>query len=82
MLNGGLGNIHRVDLPHLKHGNVQLPAHDLQLVDGSGAEGIAGGQQRALAVLPLHIPRQFGSVGGFARAVEPHQHNYGRRLGR
>ena len=80
VLYGGFGNVHRVDLAHLEHGNVQLPAHHLQLLDGGGAVHIAGAQQGTLALL-LHQARQLRAVGGLACALEAHQHHHRGRSG-
>jgi len=75
VLHRGLGNVHRVRLPHLKHGDIQLFAHRFQLLDGSGAVDVAGGQQRALALL-AHVRGQLCAVGGLAGALKAHQHDY------
>ena len=71
-----LGNVHRVDLPHLEHRDVQLLAHYLQLLDGGGTVHIAGGQEGPLALL-FHQARQLGAVGGLAGALKAHQHDNG-----
>ena len=72
-----LGDGHGVDLPHLKHRDVQLLAHHLQLVDGGGTVYVAGRQQRALAELAAHQARQLGAVGGFTGALQTHHHHHG-----
>ena len=76
-----LGDVHRVGLSHLEHGDVQLLAHHLQLLDGGGAVDVAGTQQGALALLALHETRQLGAVGGLARALKAHHHHHGGGLG-
>ena len=78
---GRLGDLHRVGLAHLEHGDVQLFAHHLQLLNGGGAVDIAGGQQGALALLALHEAGQLGAVGSLARALEAHHHHHGGGLG-
>ena len=78
---GRLGDLHRVGLAHLEHGDVQLFAHHLQLLNSGGAVDIAGGQQGALALLALHEARQLGAVGGLARALKAHHHHHGGGLG-
>ena len=80
VLDGGLGDVHRIGLPHLKDGDVQLLAHGLQLLNGSGTVDVAGDQQRALALL-AHKTGKLGAVGGFARALQTHQHHHTRGLG-
>ena len=80
VLHGGLGNVHRVGLPHLEHGDIQLRAHRLQLLDGGGAVDIAGGQQRALALL-AHVTGKLCTVGGLARALQAHQHHHAGGFG-
>ena len=80
VLDGGFGDVHRIGLSHLKDGNVQLLAHGLQLLDGSGTVDVAGDQQRAFALL-AHETGEFGAVGGFARALQAHQHHHARGLG-
>ena len=76
VFDGGLGDVDRITLPHLKDGDAQLLSHDLQLVDGGGTEGIAGGQERPFAVLLFHEAGQFGAVSGLAGAVEAHHHDH------
>ena len=49
---GVLRDLYRVSLALLKDGQVQLSAHDLELLDGGGPVHVAGGQQGPLAVLP------------------------------
>ena len=71
------GDGHGVDLPHFKHGNVQLLAHHLQLVDGGGTVHVAGRQQRTLAELAAHQTRQLRAVGGFTGALKAHHHHHG-----
>ena len=82
VLDGFLCDGHGVDLPHLEHRDVQLLAHHLQLGDGGGTVHVAGGQQRALAVLPAHQTRQLGAVGGLTGALQAHHHHNGGALGR
>ena len=76
-----LGNLHGIALPHLEDGNVQLPAHHLQLGDGGGTVHVAGHQQRPLAVLPAHEARKLCAVGGLTGALQTHHHHNGRPLG-
>ena len=77
-----LGDGHRVDLPHLEDGDVQLLAHHLQLVDGGGTVHVAGGQQGAFPVLAAHKPRQLRAVGGLTGTLQAHHHHNGGTLGR
>ena len=79
--NGLLGNLHRVDLPHLKDGEIQLRANHLKLGDGGGAVHVAGHQQRALALLGADQPRQLRHVGGLTGALQAHHHNDAGGLG-
>ena len=81
VLNTGLGNLHRVAQSLLEHGHTQLSAHNLQLLDSGGTEGVAGHQKGTLAVLLLHEAGQLGAIGGLTGAVEAHQHHYRGRLG-
>ena len=67
-------------LAHLEHGDVQLRAHGLQLLDGGGTVDVAGGQQRALALL-AHVGGKLCAVGGLARALQTHQHHHAGGLG-
>ena len=76
-----LGDGHRVDLPHLEDGDVQLLAYHLQLVDGGGTVHVAGHQQGALAEAAAHEPRQLGAVCGFTGALQTHHHHNGGALG-
>ena len=76
------GDGHGVDLPHFKHGNVQLLAHHLQLVDGGGTVHVAGHQQGPFAVLAAHEARQLCAVSGFTGALETHHHHHRRSLRR
>ena len=68
VLHGGLGDVHRVVLTHLKHRDAELPAHDLKLLDGSGAVHVARGEQRVFALL-FKEPRELRAVRRFARAL-------------
>ena len=68
VLHSGLGDIHRINLPHLEHRNAELFTHYLQLLDG-GAVDIAGTQQGPLAVLFFHQAGQLRAIGGLARAL-------------
>ena len=80
MLNGGLGNIDGVCLPHLKDGYIELCADGLQLLDSGGTVNTARGEQRALA-LPADVPRELRAVRGLARALKADEHNDCGRLG-
>ena len=80
VLHGGLGDVHRVGLPHLENGDIQLSTHRFQLLDGGGAVDVAGGQQRALALL-AHVAGELGAVGGLARALQAHQHHHAGGFG-
>ena len=75
------GDGNRIALPHLKDGQLQLGAHDLQLLNGGGAVDVAGRQKGTSAVLPAHQARQLGAVGGFAGALQAHQHYHGGGMG-
>ena len=55
VFDAGLGDLHRVAQSLLEHRHAQLSAHDLQLLDGGGTEGVAGHQKGPLAVLLFHI---------------------------
>ena len=80
VLHGRLGDVHRIGLSHLEHGDIQLGAHRLQLLDGGGAVDVAGGQQRALALL-AHVAGELCAVGGLARALQAHQHHHAGGFG-
>ncbi len=43
---------------------------DRQLIDGRGAEGVAGADHHLFVHLIFQQPRQLGDAGGFARAVD------------
>ena len=79
--NSGFCNFYRVGLTHLKYGDVQLLAHNLQLLDGGGTVDIAGGQKGPLAVLAFHQSGQFGAVRGFTCALKTHHHHHRGGLG-
>ena len=72
--------LHRVLRSLFKHGNAQLFAADLQLLNGGGTVNVAGDQQRVLP-LPLHQSGQLAAVGGFTRALQAHQHDHRRAVG-
>ena len=72
--NAGLRDLHRVPLPHLEHGDVELLADGFELLDRRGTVNVAGDEQRALALL-AHEPRELRAVGGLARALQADQHN-------
>ena len=80
VLDARLGDVHGVNLPHLKHGDVELCAHGLQLLDSGGAVHVAGHEKRTLALL-AHIAGQLCAVGGLARALQAHQHHHTGALG-
>ena len=69
-----------VDLPHLEHGQAELCADDLQLRDGRGTVHVAGGEQRALALL-FEQTGELCAVRGLACALQADEHNDRRRLG-
>ena len=73
---GVFSNLHRVSLALFKHGQLQLTAHDLQLLDGCGTVHVAGGQQGPLRVLPAHQASQFSGGGGLTGALEAHHHDH------
>jgi len=50
----------------------------LELLDGGGAEGVAGGDEHGLA-LPLERPGELRGRGRFARAVDADHHDHGGR---
>ncbi len=81
MLYGCLGYIHGVCLPHLEHRNVKLRADRLQLLYCGGTVNVAGGEQRALALL-LHVARELCAVCGFACALQADEHHDARQLRR
>ena len=71
-----------VALALLKDWQVQLAAHDLQLLNGGGTVHIAGRQQGALRVLLPHQSGKLCSGGGLAGALEAyHHHNGGAVVG-
>ncbi len=78
---GLLGDLHRVDLAHLEHGDIELAAHDLKLPDGGGAVDVAGHKKRPLALGLFEPAGELCAVGGFARALQTHQHDHRRPLG-
>ena len=75
MLHGGLGDVHRIGLTHLEHGDTQLGAHRLQLLYSGGPVDVTCSQQRALALL-AHIACQLCPVGGLTGSLQSHQHNH------
>ena len=77
---GLLRRLHRILGSLFKHGNPQLFAADLQLLNGGGTVNVAGDQQRILP-LPLHQSGQLAAVGGFTRALQTHQHDDCRAVG-
>ena len=77
---GLLRRLHRVLRSPFKHGDAQLFAADLQLLNGGGTVNVAGDQQRVLP-LPLHQSGQLAAVGGFTRALQAHQHDHRRAVG-
>ena len=79
--NGGLGNIDRVRLAHLKDGDTELRAYDLQLLDGGRTVNVTGGEQRTFLLLLFEKPGELCAVGGLARALQADQHNDRGRLG-
>ena len=76
----GLRDIDRVRLPHLKDGDIELTAHDLQLLDGRRTVNVAGDEQR-IFVLLFEKARKFRAVCRFARALKTDQHYDCGRLG-
>ena len=80
VLDAGLGDLDRVALPHLKHGNIELAADGLKLLDGRGTVHVARDEQRALALL-AHEAGELGAVGRLARALQADEHDDARRLG-
>ena len=77
---GGLCNVDRVRLTHLKDGDIELRAYDLQLLDGGRTVNVTGGEQRVLVLL-FEKPGELCTVGGLARALQADQHNDRGRLG-
>ena len=73
---GVLCNRDGVALALLKDRQVQLTAHDLQLLNGGGAVHVAGSQQGALRVLLTHQPCQFCGGSGLTGALEAHHHDH------
>ena len=80
VLDAGLGDLDRVALPHLEHGDVELRADGFQLLDRRRAVHVARDEQRALALL-FHQPRELRAVGGLARALQADEHHDARRFG-
>ena len=76
----GLRDINGVRLSHLKDGNIELRAHDLQLLDGRRTVNVAGDEQR-IFVLLFEKARELCAVGRFARALKTDQHHDRGRLG-
>ena len=74
VLDGGGGDLHRVGRAHLEHRDAHLRADGDELLDGGGTVDVAGGQKGPFAVL-FQQGGQLGAVGGFARALEAHQHD-------
>ena len=61
--------------------HLDLSAEGLELLDGGGAEGVAGGHQDFHPALTLEIERQLATEGGFTGTVEAgHQHDAGVAL--
>ena len=75
-----LRDIDGVRLPHLKDGDIELAAHDLQLLDGRRTVNVAGDEQR-IFVLLFEKARELCAVGRFARALKTDQHHDRGRLG-
>ena len=81
-LQGFFGDFHRRDLvSHREYGHVQLFADDFQLGDGCRTVYVPGHHQRFLPVFPQEVG-QFAYRGSLASALEPHQHDHSRRIGR
>ena len=78
---GLLGDMDGIALPHLKDGDVELTADDLQLRDGGGTVHVAGHEQRALAELAAHEPRELGGVRRLTSALQADHHHDGGALG-
>ena len=77
MLDAGLGDRDRIALSHLEHGNIELAADGLKLLDGSRTVHVARDEQRTLALL-AHEPGELGAVGGLARALQADEHDDAR----
>ncbi len=56
------------------HGQAQLFADHVQLIDGRGALQVGGDEHHLPAAL-LNQPAQLAARGGFARALQPAQHH-------
>ena len=80
MGDGCLCDVNRVRLTHLKDGNPELFADNLQLPDGSRPVNVAGREQR-IFVLLFKQACELCAVGRLARALQADQHDDGRRLG-
>ena len=78
---GLLGDMDGIALPHLKDGDVELTADDLQLRDGGGTVHVAGHEQRAFAELAAHEPRELGGVRRLTSALQADHHHDGGSLG-
>ena len=71
VVDGVLGYLHGVLVAFLGiHGDVQLPAQHLQLVDGRRAVHVARHQQGALAPLGAQHVGQLAREGGLARPLQ------------
>ena len=55
-------------------------APDFELLDGRGAKRVGGAEQDG-ALLVLEAAGELADGGGFARAVDPHHQDDGRRIG-
>ena len=72
----------RIALALVEHGDVKLPADDLELVDRRRAVYVARDEQWPALLLLAQQTRQLGAVGGFARALQTDHHHNGGRVGR
>ena len=80
MFNGGLCDIDGICLPHLEHGDIQLRADGLQLLDSGGTVNVTGDEQRTFALL-ADVAGKLCAVRGLARALKADEHNDRGRLG-
>jgi hypothetical protein len=62
-------------------GDLEALGPDLELLDGSGAEGVGGGEDDAVALVVEEVG-EFGGGGGFACAIDAdHEEDFGASVG-
>ena len=65
--------------PYLKHGNAELCADDLELLDRGGTVHVARDEQRALALALAHERGELRAVRRFTGALQTDEHHDARR---